>query len=409
YRRSYNRDAKDNYGSELDDPKTVVVARKQRAVVRWRLKHMVKDAQEYALQQLTLYVPFRRFEDLFTENRGTKQDALYECMIRQKIDPEKFPFGESGCLGIHFLDAAEAKGFDPNKLYDLGVELMNQGFIESDIFNEWSTHLDFSAWKDLTGERGQVEEVVNSDDRVDFEVTEEQLKQAVDQLGKNDQYKIYEQVRTWAQDQQRYSKQAPKIFVTGGAGVGKTYTLSVLVKMLNFSRVPFQVLGTTGVAAKVANGTTIHHFFKLRKNNSAALDPSSIEADVIRNVEVIIIDEVSMLSYDVFQKIEKMLRQFSNPKIQESYAKLFGGRAILMFGDPAQLPTVQAVGIWSTNLFCDVFKVFNLKRIVRQQDQEFQVVLNKIRLGNVDSQVEKFLTDRETKIESENLEEEILE
>ncbi|RWS18095.1 PIF1 helicase:Helicase-like protein, partial [Leptotrombidium deliense] len=125
-------------------------------------------------------------------------------------------------------------------------------------------------------------------------------------------------------------------FLTGGAGTGKTFLLRALMKLAEAKCVPYQCLATTGVASRVAQGTTIHNFFKLNLKLKSHLDYSSKDAEKIRHCELLIIDEVSMMSAKMLYTINSMLKNLRNANLDNT--RLFGGRAVVLVGDPAQLP-----------------------------------------------------------------------
>ncbi|MBQ4636632.1 MAG: AAA family ATPase [Akkermansia sp.] len=128
------------------------------------------------------------------------------------------------------------------------------------------------------------------------------------------------------------------ILVTGGAGTGKT----TLIQWLRNSELPITqkcaVVAFTGIAALVGKGKTIHSFFRLglgvlcddtwEENNTEAF------VTICRNLDLLIIDEISMVRADLIDAIDRRLREAR--RSNES----FGGVSILMVGDPCQLPPI---------------------------------------------------------------------
>lgn len=200
------------------------------------------------------------------------------------------------------------------------------------------------------------------------------------------------------------------LFVTGRAGTGKTTLLRYVAESSQKNTV---VVAPTGIAAINAGGVTIHSFFKLP---FAPFIPSVIEAkkliagqkmraefrSVIRSVDMIIIDEVSMLRADILDAIDVVLRHYRNSKL------LFGGVQMVFFGDMYQLPPVCVNDEWfilkdyyTTPYFFSA-KVFEkqeivcleLDKIFRQRDEDFVEILNQVRNNNISKENFNRLNDR---------------
>ena len=202
------------------------------------------------------------------------------------------------------------------------------------------------------------------------------------------------------------------LFVTGRAGTGKTTLLRYVAESSQKNTV---VVAPTGIAAINAGGVTIHSFFKLP---FAPFIPSVIEAkkliagqkmraefrSVIRSVDMIIIDEVSMLRADILDAIDVVLRHYRNSKFP------FGGVQMVFFGDMYQLPPVCVNDEWfilkdyyTTPYFFSA-KVFEkqeivcleLDKIFRQRDADFVEILNQVRNNNISKENFNRLNDRYT-------------
>ena len=142
------------------------------------------------------------------------------------------------------------------------------------------------------------------------------------------------------------------IYLTGRAGTGKTTFLKYVNVISSKKKV---ILAPTGVAAINAEGVTIHSFFKLpfeplrpddtrfstRKTSKNQVNIFEMlkynreKSQIIREMELLIIDEISMVRCDVLDAIEYILRVFRD----KPYLP-FGGVQVLMLGDPFQLPPV---------------------------------------------------------------------
>lgn len=128
------------------------------------------------------------------------------------------------------------------------------------------------------------------------------------------------------------------IFLTGKAGTGKTTFLRTL-KQKSSKRLV--VVAPTGVAAINAGGVTIHSFFQLPfspfvpdAHIKSRFDFSKEKRKIIRTLDLLVIDEISMVRCDVLDAIDSVLRRFRD------HAKPFGGVQLLLIGDLQQLTPV---------------------------------------------------------------------
>jgi len=185
------------------------------------------------------------------------------------------------------------------------------------------------------------------------------------------------------------------LFITGRAGTGKS---TLLGYFRNTTKKNVVVVAPTGVAALNVRGQTIHGFFKF-KIGMTVQDVKKITAEVdqkmYKKIDMLIIDEISMVRADLFDCIDRFLRlNGKNP------AEPFGGVQIVVIGDLFQLPPVVGPGegyIFETKYespyFFDApaykqggFQVIELTQVYRQQDPVFIDILDKIRTGEADMQ-----------------------
>ncbi len=138
------------------------------------------------------------------------------------------------------------------------------------------------------------------------------------------------------------------IFLTGKAGTGKTTFLHNL-KLRSLKRIV--VVAPTGVAAINAKGVTIHSFFQLPfgpilpnddLNSSTGFKRkfSKTKINIIKSLDLLVIDEISMVRADLLDGIDKTLRRFRNRNL------VFGGIQVLMIGDLQQLSPVVKDNEW---------------------------------------------------------------
>jgi len=174
--------------------------------------------------------------------------------------------------------------------------------------------------------------------------------------------------------------QGNNVLITGSAGTGKSFIIHELVDF--FPKQSTFVTACTGVAASHFNGTTINYFAGIGKGDlSADYYAKKIlnNQDTLkrwRRCRLLVIDEVSMLDANLFNKLEEIARKVRNPR------KCFGGIQLVLCGDFFQLPPV-----WQSNVphiqrkFCfESFawekcelKIIELKQIFRQKIKNFKV------------------------------------
>jgi hypothetical protein len=200
------------------------------------------------------------------------------------------------------------------------------------------------------------------------------------------------------------------LFLTGKAGTGKTTLLREIIKTTHKNVL---VVAPTGIAALNAGGVTIHSMFQLPfggfiPDNTAPqfsdyvkfeskstlgrhFRMSGLKKAVIRNMELLIIDEVSMLRADLLDAIDFMLQSIRKKRIP------FGGVQVLFIGDLLQLPPVIREEEWQTlkNYYKGKFffhshviqqnppLYIELSKIFRQTDQVFISVLNNLRNNRI--------------------------
>lgn len=192
------------------------------------------------------------------------------------------------------------------------------------------------------------------------------------------------------------------LFLTGKAGTGKTTFLRRLQEETPKRMV---VLAPTGIAAINAGGVTIHSFFQLSfapfvpetTFNSAQMHYrfSKEKRNIIRSMDLLVIDEISMVRADLLDAVDAALRRYRDRE------KPFGGVQLLMIGDLQQLAPVVKDDDWellrkhyetpyffaSRALKETTYMTIELKKVYRQSDTFFLSLLNKIRENKADDEV----------------------
>ena len=190
------------------------------------------------------------------------------------------------------------------------------------------------------------------------------------------------------------------LFITGKAGTGKTQLLKEIVSRLEAKKRYVAVTAPTGIAAHNADGVTLHSFLHLPLSPylpgvkiPRLYDLNEDEARVVRQLQVLIIDEVSMVRCDMMDAADDILRHYRNSK------EPFGGVQVVMFGDLFQLMPVadeeeeeQLMEYYESLYFFGSkvmerldYTMLELKKIYRQDKRSFVRLLNKIRWGRINA------------------------
>ena len=211
----------------------------------------------------------------------------------------------------------------------------------------------------------------------------------------DEQARIFYKLRQWSLETVWGEKpQQIHLFVTGGAGTGKShlikaihYELSRILAQLctNPDDTTVLITAPTGVAAYNIGAATIHNTFCIGTDVRLPYQPlgeekiNSLRAK-LSNLQLLIIDEISMVDTRLFAYIHGRLRQIK----QSGDHSLFGKVSIVAVGDFYQLPPVKGKPLYSDmpglNIWNDHFEIATLTQVVRQKDSTFAELLNRIRV-----------------------------
>eukprot|EP01132_Coremiostelium_polycephalum_P000540 gene540-680_t len=221
------------------------------------------------------------------------------------------------------------------------------------------------------------------------------------------------------------------VFFTGPGGSGKSYLLHILVEELSKRGICTFLTATTGIAALNVGGSTIHSFAGIRLGSEPyhmLLNSAYSKKKNWKSVQVLIVDEVSMLDGQLFDNLERIARKLRfkmNKKLYPNYLKSdqypdpaevpWGGIQLVLCGDFYQLPPVPSLPNepdtisdkdyvlvktrkhcfeaerWSVSLDTTI----ELQQIFRQKDSTFSEMLNRIRVGDIDYKIIETLRSRQ--------------
>lgn len=183
-------------------------------------------------------------------------------------------------------------------------------------------------------------------------------------------------------------KTGANVFLSGAAGTGKSYTLNQYIGHLKKNRVRYAITASTGIAASLLKGTTIHSWSGIGVRDELSqndLDKIKKKKIAISDTAVLFIDEISMLhskQLSMLNQVLKYCRESNEP---------FGGIQLVVCGDFFQLPPVEKGESSGSKKFCFMsdswveadFSICYLTKQYRQSGNELTTILNQIRDDSV--------------------------
>jgi ATP-dependent DNA helicase PIF1 len=189
------------------------------------------------------------------------------------------------------------------------------------------------------------------------------------------------------------------VFITGPGGCGKSYFINFFKEYtsVNTPNTKLALTSTTGISALLIGGCTIHSYLGIGLAKESAyvlsnkIKKSKFHLDRWKKLDILIIDEVSMLSIELFEKLDeiaKKLRKNEQP---------FGGIQLILSGDFLQLPSVNSTSfLFNSTIWKEtVHNTFYLEKIFRQDDDSFIDILSEARFGKLSTESVKLIRERE--------------
>ncbi|XP_076393046.1 uncharacterized protein LOC143266003 [Megachile rotundata] len=363
--------------------------RNKAAVLRHRYYTLNSDREGYFYNLIVCHIPFRDESTLMSENESSEQ-----CFLRRRheLKPmlgnatvEQFTHAEQ------IIEAALAQA--------VALNVVREGETNNEQLREpVSIHADETVYCDQVDlyEDQQQETLAMPEDVFlnsirSLNVQQKSLLKSVSSVIEKDIKKNDDE-----------DTEQMLLFITGGAGSGKSFILKLLVEHIKRCYNPtvdmmikplfIEVASLTGVAARQIFGKTLHSLFSLPIEKGTAMTYRRLTGQRLeqerrkwRYIRWLIIDEISMVSYENLRIIHLRLQEF---KMND---KLFGGVNVLLFGDIMQLPPVKGhwcfiqphwcsaeINLWHQFSFCEL--TINMRQ---RDDVEFIDLLNNLRFGEV--------------------------
>lgn len=190
------------------------------------------------------------------------------------------------------------------------------------------------------------------------------------------------------------------VFITGSAGTGKSFLLKHIIEYFKKHHKTLAVCGSTGIAAVNVGGVTLHSWAGIGLATEPVEEVAKrliqSESKGFRNIKTIdhlAIDEISMISASLLDYVNELFQ------IIRKSDKPFGGMQIITFGDFLQLPPVsndeklERFAFHAESWKAAQFRCHVLKKVFRQEDQEFAECLNSVRKGIITPQVSAILNE----------------
>ncbi len=409
------------------DGRTTFKKRKTRRVIRFVNYNRLRDEENYCREKLLLYKPWRKEDSLIGRHESYAKafDEHVNVIRHNMIKYEKFTD-----------EVKEAEEMIENADNDEAFDQVAPGIEQEERDAELIGPADspeyrfFSPPKKGTPE-SCLDTLYNAGVSGTLDVTVETMSRFLPE------YKYLDMVRSLNEKQfqifthvmhhvSKGNSKPLRIFITGGAGVGKSMVLRCIYQGLlrliakkegeSAEDTRIIIATPTGKSAYLVHGATIHSTFKLLPNHldkEKYVPLSDVQRDALKtkfkNLHTVIIDEVSMVGKYMFRDIDLRLREIMGIK-----HKPFGGLNVIVFGDLFQLSPVmdgwifenlgdpppnkkaklQSADALAPNIWKEDFSCFELTQVMRQRDdQPFCEILNRMREGNQTKADIKVITD----------------
>ena len=410
--------------------------RKKKAIIRWHNFNLEKEPEKHFRSCIMLFMPWReedklrgtyksytdryhdqidkikKVEDLFIHHEEEINDAFQQL---QMVGPPEDAWDNIAPGAEESQQAAQHEGItDERPMAEEDIQVhIDQIVNEQHQTKNDSLSLKYTkeARKELltTQEYNRHMQHLNEEQKLVVMYHRKWCKETVLALKKNEPTKPY------------------YLFLSGPGGVGKSHVVKLIytdtVKLLQCAHqitaddIPILLTAATGVAAHNINGITIHSAFMLNDRRSSHSTYYSLGADTLNTLQlhleqlmVVIIDEISMIGAETLYKIHMCLQEIKGTTYSNTR---FGSVTIIAVGDLYQLPPLKDKKIYDApgsnydpnpiclhgSLWQENFNFHELKHIVRQKDQQFAQLLNRVREAQITEDDEATLKQRVTTLD----------
>ena len=410
--------------------------RRKQAIIRWHNFNPEKEPEKHFRSRIMLFMPWRE-EDKLYGNYKSYTDRYHNEMDKIKETEDLFIHHEEEINDA--FQQLQTVG-PPEGAWDNlapGTEESQQVAHQEGITDERPM-----AEEDI---QAHIEQIVNEqqpskNDSLSLKYTKEARKELLTTQQYNkymqhlneDQKLVIMYHRKWCKEAVVALKENKPIkpyclFLSGPGGVGKSHVVKLIhtdtVKLLQCAHqitaedIPILLTAATGVAAHNINGITVHSAFMLNDRKSSHSTYYGLGADTLNTLQlhlehlmVVIIDEISMIGADTLYKIHMRLQEIKGLTYSDT---CFGNVTIIAVGDLYQLPPLKDKKIYDTpgsnydpnpiclhgSLWQENFNFHELKHIVRQKDQQFAQLLNRVREAQINDDDDAVLKQRVTTLD----------
>ena len=364
------------YKLKISGTEKIIMKRSSKACLRCNIPDILKDEDGYYFSILYLFLPFENEKDIiypftsYKEAFSAKHHLMNQPMLQATRMMKQFDLAVKHLMNIQdniedvLCTTAPSQSHNNNISAEEGTSSVNN------IFNF-----------DILKENVESNETGTSDFNTEMfkklaktTMTEDEFNRNKDDLTISQKH-VFDYIERNVKD----NNSSMHLFITGGAGTGKSFLLRLIKEFLlrqNNNEFPnVLVAAPTGVAAYNINGNTLHTLLQLPtqdKSNAKyrPLSPKSYKflSETFKYVKYLIIDEISMVSYNTLEHVHLRLNDIKGYHLQPDV--YFGNVNIITFGDFYQLPpvfgsTIYADTICNTtlHLWKDFFVCLNYQKI----------------------------------------------
>lgn len=354
------------------------------------------NAEKCYRELLMLFHPWRNEEKDLLAEYATFQEH-YEA-TKEQIDNALQLYSPNHAIFQQVLDNLGTIDMENETMFQFAPNIQQTDLDDNTTNNERVSNTPAGEYYDIGEDLGIPTNIFREDEFVrNKEVADDVFRSMVRCLN-IEQREIFDHILHAVKTKQ--SQQC--IFVTGGAGVGKTFLIETIYQALtkhydhlpgsDFTQTKILLIAPTGKAAYNISGNTIHTALALSGRDGGQIKDLNIDtltklSNKLGSIEFVIIDEISMVGRRLFKHVNERLQQLKRSN------RPFGGVHMLAVGDLYQLQPVgdswifksEGTGLYDSllpSIWLDNFKCFELHTIMRQKDDTFFAeLLNRLRTG----------------------------